>query len=102
MLKDLFESDLNIFFDLDEHAETHTIDEKTMTIIVDNEQLMKRSKQEFEGVIVGDLLYYAKVSDFLKKPRPDEIQIYDGDQYQVIDCREVDGMYEIILKGAFV
>jgi len=100
MLKDKFISDLEFLFNTEEHATEHTINGKSMNIIEDNDQLVKRSKLEYEGVIVGDLLYYAKVSDFSKRPRPDEIQNFDGDPYTVFDCREVDGIYEIILKGA--
>lgn len=100
MLKDQFISDLDFLFNTAEHASIHMINGKSISIIEDNDQLVKRSKLEYEGVIVGDLLYYAKVSDFSKRPRPEEIQNFDGDPYKVFDCREVDGVYEIILKGA--
>ena len=101
MLKDQFTSDLDFFFNSDEHASEHNIDGNIIIVIEDNDQLVKRSKLEYSGVIVGDLLYYAKVSDFLTRPKPDEVQTYDGNPYTVFDCRDDEGVYEIILKGAF-
>ena len=101
MLKDQFIADLDILFDEDEHAEMCTINGNQIIIIEDNDQLVKRSKLEYEGVIVGDLLYYAKVSDFSKRPMPGDVQVYEGDTYRVFDCRDSEGLYEIILKGDF-
>jgi len=101
MLKDQFVADLDIIFDEDEHAELHTINGEQIVIIEDNDQLEKRSRLEYEGVVVGDLLYYAKASDFSKRPFPGDVQVYDGNTYKVFDCRDSEGLYEIILKGDF-
>lgn len=96
--KDFLQQDLGTFFNLDEFAEPHNIDGRILNIIVDNDRLMHRSKVEYEGVIVGDILYFAKAEDFPRKPKPDDIQTFDNVPCQVYDVREDMGMLEIILK----
>jgi hypothetical protein len=96
--KELLQNDLNVFINIDEFGEQHTINKQRINIVIDNDRLKHRSKVEYEGVVVGDILYYAKASDFIKKPRVDQIQEFDGKQCMVFDVREDMGLLEIILK----
>ncbi len=90
--------DRAVFFNPTEFGEPHIINGISMTIIPDNDRLMHRSKTEYEGVIVGDILYYAEAAKFTKKPKPDEVQTFDGVLCMVFDVREDNGVLEIILK----
>lgn len=96
--KDLLNQDLNTFFNSDEFGETHNIDGKDVTIIVDTDKLQERSKKEFDGLSVGELLYFVKVSDLSKKPVQDSIQVFDKKPYLIFNVREDNGIYEIILQ----
>lgn len=97
-LKDQIRSDLDIIFNLDEFAEPHKIDGRILNIIVDNDRLIQRSKKEFDGISVGEILYYVKASDYGERPEPGAPQIFDGRQMYVFDVREDSGIFEIILQ----
>jgi hypothetical protein len=97
-LKDLFLSDLSTFINPDEFGEIHNIDGNNVSVIVDNDKLQERRKKEFDGISVGELLYFAKVSDLTKKPMQDSIQLFDKRPYLVFNVREDNGIYEVILQ----
>lgn len=97
--KEFIEKDLDaIFFNLDEFAEPHNINGRILNVIVDNDRLMQRSKKEFDGISIGEILYYVKASDYGEKPEQGTPQIFDDRQMYVFDVREDCGVYEIILQ----
>jgi hypothetical protein len=96
--KDQVQSDLTVFINDDEFAEPHVIDGRTINVIVDNDRLKERSKKEYDGISVGEILYFVKVEDFGEHPEQGTPQIFDGRPMYVFDCREDDGMYEVILQ----
>ena len=87
--------DLHIFFD--DLSEEKIIDGVRKTVIVDYDRLKDRSKKEYDGVNVGDILYFIKKEDMDKIPSPGEIQMFDGKISQVFDVRIDKGLAEIIL-----
>lgn len=97
-LKDQIQSDLVVFINTDEFAEPHVINGQILNVIVDNDRLKERSKEEYEGISVGEILYYVKTEDIGERPEEGTPQIFDGRQMYVFDCRDGDGMYEIILQ----
>jgi hypothetical protein len=96
--KDQIQSDLAILINTSEFAESHIIDGRTLNVIVDNDRLKERSKKEYDGISVGEILYFVKAADFGERPEQGTPQIFDGRQMYVFGCREDDGMYEIILN----
>jgi len=97
-LKDQIAQDRAVFFNLNEFAEPHVIDGRTLNIVVDNDQLMRRSKKEYDGLSVGEILYFVSAADFGERPQPGAPQVFDGRQMYVFDAREDMGVYEIILS----
>jgi len=98
MFKEYLNKDLDVFFNTDEFAEKCIVDGKEIDVIIDNDRLKERSKVEYEGVIVGDILYYTKSINFNKMPKPDSMQTFNGIPCMIFDVRHDNGMYEIILK----
>jgi hypothetical protein len=96
--KDYLQQDLSTFINPDEFGEIHNIDGNNVSVIVDNDKLQERSKKEFDGLSVGELLYFAKVSDLAKKPMQDSVQLFDKRPYLVFNVREDNGIYELILQ----
>lgn len=97
-LKDQMQRDVDsVFFNIDEFAEPHLINGRSVNIIIDNDQLTVRSKKEYDGISVGEILYYVKASDLSHRPEQGESQIFDKKPMVVFDCREDLGVYEIIL-----
>ncbi|HHW03408.1 MAG TPA: hypothetical protein GXX35_11490 [Thermoanaerobacterales bacterium] len=97
-LKDIIQMDLDVFFNLDEFAESHIIDGRPLNVIVDNDRLQQRSQKEYDGIYVGDLLYFVAAKDYGSAPKPGSVQVFDGRSYTVFDVRQDMGVYEIILK----
>lgn len=97
--KDFLMKDLdNVFFNDDEFSEEHNINGKNMTVSIDNDRLMERSKKEFEGLSVGEILYFVKANDFGELPEQGTPQTFDGRMMSVFNAREDTGVYEIILN----
>jgi hypothetical protein len=90
--------DLDTFINSIEFGESHQINGQAINIILDNFQLMQRSKVEYDGISVGEILYCVKASDYGPIPKQGEQQIFDGRLMYVFDAREDDGLYEIILR----
>lgn len=96
--KDQIALDRAIFFNTDEFAEPHIVDGRTINIVIDNDQLRERSKKEYDGITVGEILYFVKAEYFGERPEQGTPQVFDGRQMFVFDCREDNGVYEIILQ----
>lgn len=88
----------NVFFNEDEFCDEHFIDGKKKMIIIDNDRLMERSKKEFEGLSIGEILYFIKAKDFGELPEQGTPQTFDGRIMYVFNAREDNGVYEIILN----
>lgn len=78
-------------------AESHTINNISLNVIVDSDQLEQRQKKEYDGISVGEILYFIKAEDYGELPEVGTPQIFDGRQMQVFDAKEDMGIYEIIL-----
>ena len=96
--KDQIALDRAVFTNVDEFGGSHKIDGVEIDITVDNDQLKHRSKVEYDGIVVGDILYFVEIEKFTQKPKPEDVQVFDGIPCIVFDVREDTGMYEIILK----
>lgn len=99
--KDILENDLNIFLNTSEFAGIHKINGVSFSITVDHEKLKERHTKDFDGLIVGDILYFVKVKDillkFLKPPKIGDAQMFDKKPCEIVDIKEDEGIFEIIL-----
>lgn len=97
--KDTVLNDINdVFFNSDEFAESHNIDGRVVSCIVDNDRLMERSKKEFDGIYVGEMLIFVKATDIGRELTQGMPLIVDNKQMYIFSVREDDGIYEIILN----
>lgn len=87
-----------IFFNMNEFAENHTIDGKIVNCIVDNDRLNERSKKEFDGIYVGELLIFVKKTDLVRELSQGMPLMVDKKQMYIFSVREDYGVYEIILN----
>lgn len=97
--KDLILQDLSsVFFNPDEFSGTHKINGRDMTVILDDDRLSQRIQKDFDGMVIGEILYFVKKSEYGEKPSIGEPQRFDKRQMYITDVKEPDGMYEIILS----
>ncbi len=92
----------DVFFNLEEFGETHQIDGKLMTVIVDGLEVVERSKKQSErgridGIFKKQVLLYISRKDMGSLP-PIGCQIMlDSSKYLVMDAIDEGGVFSITL-----
>lgn len=101
--KDIVQADRKaIFLNLDEFGDTHTIDGKDMTIIVDNNEMLEREKRyavHDEGLTVKQVLIYVSEEDFGPLPAVGRLLKLDNKPFRIADAINEDGIYSIALEA---
>ena len=98
-LKDLIASDVDlVFFQLDDFAETHRVEGKEISIVIDNDQLTKMKQGQVLGVAEADMLIFARSVDLPKRKTPGSLLNVDGREYVVTDWSENKGVAQISLR----
>lgn len=87
-----------VFFNSDEFAELHIINGHKIEVIVDNDRLKEKSKKEYDGLYIGELLIMVPVNRIPFSIQQDMPIIFDGRQMYVFDVKVDMGMYEIVLN----
>lgn len=95
--KDYLQQDMAVFFNVDEFGELKKINNHEVLVIVDNERLKERTSKEYNGISFGEILYFVKASDYGELPTAGDAQRFGKRQMYVLDAKEYDGVYEIIL-----
>ena len=89
---------MTVFINPEEFGKTVKINGYNISVVVDIERLEWRHSKDYEGNIVGDMLYFAKAENFPGgKPKSGQAQMFDNKAYTVFDVKENDGIYEIVL-----
>ena len=95
--KDLVAADISdVFLNGQEFADTHTIDGKTMTVVVDENELLERDKSKM-GIQV-DGTYMAK-DEYGPRPAYGKQIDFDGRLFRVADCTEEAAILAITLEA---
>ncbi len=90
------------FLNLDEFGETHTINGREMTIIVDANEVEERGKKQFthptiDGIYEDNILIYVSRKTFGKQPAHGQELKLDGKAYRIEDSRDEGGVLSITL-----
>lgn len=103
--KDFLAEDIDdVFFCLDEFAETHNIDGKDIPIVIEADTLKEKSahweagaKQNFDtGQYTDTYTLYIKIADYGPAPKVGKKLVIDGNKdfyYRVKSCGEEAGVY---------
>ena len=100
-LKDLITSDVShLFFNLDEFAETHRVEGKSIDVVVDGDKLEDLKDGANLGVAEADLLFFARSADVAHVPRkaPGSLINFDGRAYLIEEWIENMGVAQISLR----
>lgn len=92
----------NVFLNIEEFSEIHTINGKSMPVQVDsNEQIEreKRSAKNIEGIFTNQRLIYVAASDFGPMPKQGSLLTMDNRMFRVADTVDEDGIYSITLEA---
>ena len=101
--KEVMKDDVNnTFMNVDEFADTHTVDGKEMPVLVDDNEIIEREKKmksNMDGVYVKQKLIYVKADDFGPLPAIGRQIVFDGKRYMVTDSTDEGGVYTITMEA---
>lgn len=106
--KEILKNDVNnVFLNLSEFADTHMINGKEITAVIDDDMLdgevnvkfHGQQAQQSTGLYNGGIALYISTADF-GKPKPGSMIELDGKKYIVISTSEQDGIYKINIQKA--
>lgn len=101
--KDILQRDVDqVFLNAAEFADTHIVDGKSMTAMVDDNENIEREKKmksNMDGIYARQILLYVKASDFGSLPAQGRLLKMDGKTYIVVDATDECGIYTITLEA---
>ena len=92
----------NVFLNIEEFSEIHTINGKSMPVQVDSDEQIereKRSAKNIEGIFTNQRLIYVAASDFGPMPKQGSLLTMDNRMFRVADAVDEDGIYSITLEA---
>lgn len=99
--KEIVKNDVRqVFMNLDEFSETHTINGKEMPVQIDSNEQIEREKrlnQNMDGIYKNQKLIYVSAEEFGPMPKQGVMLNMDGKMYKVEDAIHEDGVYSITL-----
>lgn len=92
------------FSDLEEFWETHTINGTEMRVVVDTDELIRRSAKRVytasdSGLYAGHKLIMVQASEFGAQPAIGNYIVFDARRYRVVDVDSQSGLYVIELEA---
>lgn len=101
--KELVQADANdVFMNTNEFADLHTIDGKSMKVIIDDNENIEREKKfkiNMDGIYVKQVLIYVSKLEYGPLPAYGKLLKLDAKPYRVIDAIDEDGIYSITLEA---
>jgi len=107
MFKEYITKDIEqIFKNEKEFSETVTINGVSVIVNIDNDRLSQKAYTDFDGVVLGDILFFISATEFKKipnvkkEPKGNDAIMFDGKPCIVTNVVTNSGMYEITLQYA--
>lgn len=97
--KDQVKRDVScVFFNLEEFGDTHEINGKAMTAIIDD-NLLKEAPTDpsIQGIWSEQTTLYVKAEEYGDAPKRGSLILLDGQKHEVIDLTVEMGIYKITL-----
>lgn len=106
IFKDLIASDLDSvwYSNLEEFWDIHTVNGQNMRIVVDNDELIRRSAKRVyssgdSGIYAGHKLIMVRAAEYGPKPAVGNQLLFDNRRYKVVDVDSQAGLYVIDLEA---
>lgn len=104
--KDILQEDNETtFMNPEEYGERHTVNGRSMNIVIDDYGLLEREKRQKgvqayrQGVYRKQVLFYVLSKEFGALPPVGHILVLDQDKYVITDAINEDGIYSISLEA---
>ena len=107
MLKEYIAKDINgVFKNEGEFSEVVTINGVSVTVNIDNDRLAQKTFNDFDGVVIGDILFFITAEEFKKiplmkrEPKTNDALTFNGKPCVISNVEENFGIYEIMMQYA--
>ncbi len=90
----------SVFFNTEEFAETHTINGKSVGIVIDNDELAKlylSKDTHTESLFMDSILFYVRKKDLDFEPVPGQYLNYDDRVFLISDVKTDDESYTVVM-----
>lgn len=99
MFKDMVKADrIEIFLNIDEFGEIHTVEGNPIQIVIDNDELKERQSGQDIAIAESSTLFYARTEDLPRRRPAGESMNIDGRECLIDDWQEDMGMSTIVLR----
>lgn len=99
MFKDMVKADrIEVFLNIDEFGEIHTVEGKPIQIVIDNDELKERQSGQDIAIAESSTLFYARTEDLPRRRPAGESMNIDGRECLIDDWQEDMGMSTIVLR----
>lgn len=88
----------NVFFELEDFAEKHTVEGVEISIVIDKDHLEKLQAGQNLGIAESDLLIFGRTAELPKKKTPGSLINIDGREYIVDYWSDNKGVSQITLR----
>ena len=107
IFKEYIQNDIgSTFMNLTEFGSTVNINGAEVGVVEDKDQLLYRIKKNYDGLVVGDILFfisaeeYGKIPHLSETPTANQAITYNGRPCIITDVNTQEGVYEIIIQKA--
>jgi len=90
----------NVFINGEEFADSHLIDGRELSCVVDSDLYQKRNSIAPGSVFASRLMLHISAEVLGYKPKQDQLMIVDGGRYIVLEVAENMGMFTITMEAA--
>lgn len=99
-----FKDIASTFLNLEEFGETHLINGKPMTVIIDSNEVEERGKKQFEhsridGIYEDNIILYVSRKNIGKQTARGQAIKIDAKEFRVTDSRDEGGVYSITMRA---
>lgn len=99
MFKDMVKADrIEVFLNIDEFGEIHTVEGNLIQIVIDNDELKERQSGQDIAIAESSTLFYARTEDLPRRRPVGESMNIDGRECLIDDWQEDMGMSTIVLR----
>lgn len=87
----------DVFFDENFFGSKHSLDNKEIIVIVDEDALEEIKKTWRDELVKKPVLIYVKECDMERKPSAGSVIEYDGRPYTIQEISKQDGVWKILM-----
>ena len=104
MLKEYIKKDHNVYMNSKEFSETVTVNSVSVNVVIDNDRLTQKIVKEYDGLVIGDILFYitaeeyAKIPHMGKTPKADVALVFNNKPCIITSVTANMGIYEVVLQ----